>query len=1199
MIKKLFLTFFLVLSSFIVLSQSVGDYRSNTSSGSWTSLSSWQYYNGSSWINATNYPGQVSGSYSVLIQSGDIISIDNSGITTQQMGVFTISGSLVLTGVNTGSTGTDFSFNTQSIIVTPFSGTITFNNKTNLILPSNSSLQVVSSITPFYKGLTGDCSHNQEIIISSNVYAYCNGGGSTTLTFDQVMSGGGTLSAVATSNSPVCQGSQINLFGSYTGVQGTTVTYGWSIQDPNNIVTTTSTQNPIVANAIAGTYIATLSCTTTYNGNSYSNSRTISISVTSVPSVSVIGGGEAEVCVNLTTPAFTNATAGGVWSITNGTGTASITTGGIVTGLSAGTVTVVYTVTSGGCSNTITEALVVNALPVISTQPLSQLDCEVSIVSFNVVAGGAGPFTYIWQRKKPSDLGFVTIPVETNVTYPTAGEIRIENVGSALSPNGTQYQVVISNGTCSITSNIATLSVNEITNITSPSLTPSQSVMDVTLCYGANYSYTAAISNPSNGPVSYQWKSSIVPGLWNNVVDGTHFSGAKTATLNIINGTPVESARYRVDVIFNRTGGDCSVSSFSRIRLLTFLPLLLTPETEVIQPSCTTATGTITVAVQSVTDTYSFDNGETYQSGNIKSGLAAGSYDIIIKNIGGCLSSVKNCVLTGSVESAWNGISWLPSIPTSSDKIVFNGSYSSIGDLTACSCQVNSGNVVINSGDSLILANDLVVLGGTLTFENAASLVQINNVTNTGNITYKRLTNLISNLDYTYWSSPVSPQTLYDVSPNTLGDKFYSFDAIADDWKQESTSSTMSKGFGYIIRGPENFVAPSPPGLFQASFNGVPNNGTINIPIPTIIESSYLLGNPYSSALDADVFLTTNNAVLDGTIYFWTHNTPIGLAVSNPGSGAYAYSSDDYASYNLTGGVETAEAISDLTPGDPNDNKPSGKIAAGQGFFVTSIAAGNVTFNNNMRVGVGTITGNNSQFFKNVSNSKITNEIEKHRLWLNLTNSQGAFKQTLIGYVTGATNDYDNAFDGESFDGNDFVDFYSVNQEKNLVIQGRALPFDKADEVFLGYSSTIEGSFTIDIDQVDGVLADQEVFLEDKNLDIIHDLKKGAYNFSTQEGVFNDRFVLLYSNKKLRVDTIDKTLKEVCISNKNREVKINATNEIIDKVLIFDFLGRQIYGKNDVNNKELLISNFSIKHQALLFKVILQNGQITTDKIIY
>jgi hypothetical protein len=44
-----------------------------------------------------------------------------------------------------------------------------------------------------------------------------------------------------------------------------------------------------------------------------------------------------------------------------------------------------------------------------------------------------------------------------------------------------------------------------------------------------------------------------------------------------------------------------------------------------------------------------------------------------------------------------------------------------------------------------------------------------------------------------------------------------------------------------------------------------------------------------------------------------------------------------------------------------------------------------------------------------------------NRIWLDLTNAEGAFKETLLGYISDATND--NAFDGESFDGNDFVDF--------------------------------------------------------------------------------------------------------------------------------------------------------------------------------
>jgi hypothetical protein len=63
--------------------------------------------------------------------------------------------------------------------------------------------------------------------------------------------------------------------------------------------------------------------------------------------------------------------------------------------------------------------------------------------------------------------------------------------------------------------------------------------------------------------------------------------------------------------------------------------------------------------------------------------------------------------------------------------------------------------------------------------------------------------------------------------------------------------------------------------------------------------------------------------------------------------------------------------------------------------------------------------------------------IEKNRVWLNLTNAQG-FQADIDWVFLGATNDYDNGYDGESYDGNEYVDFICVNNDKNFVIQGRA-----------------------------------------------------------------------------------------------------------------------------------------------------------------
>ena len=60
-----------------------------------------------------------------------------------------------------------------------------------------------------------------------------------------------------------------------------------------------------------------------------------SVTVNALPIIAPIADGASAVCVNSETPAFTNATAGGVWSIEPAGGTASITQGGVVTGLSA------------------------------------------------------------------------------------------------------------------------------------------------------------------------------------------------------------------------------------------------------------------------------------------------------------------------------------------------------------------------------------------------------------------------------------------------------------------------------------------------------------------------------------------------------------------------------------------------------------------------------------------------------------------------------------------------------------------------------------------------------------------------------------------------------------------------------------------------------------------------------------------------
>ena len=67
-------------------------------------------------------------------------------------------------------------------------------------------------------------------------------------------------------------------------------------------------------------------------------------------------------------------------------------------------------------------------------------------------------------------------------------------------------------------------------------------------------------------------------------------------------------------------------------------PTPVAPAATVVQPTCTVATGVISVTTPPTATEYSFDNGATYQSANVSPALAAGVYQVRVKNAEGCTS---------------------------------------------------------------------------------------------------------------------------------------------------------------------------------------------------------------------------------------------------------------------------------------------------------------------------------------------------------------------------------------------------------------------------------------------------------------------------------------------------------------------------------------------------------------------------------
>jgi Cadherin domain len=70
------------------------------------------------------------------------------------------------------------------------------------------------------------------------------------------------------------------------------------------------------------------------------------------------------------------------------------------------------------------------------------------------------------------------------------------------------------------------------------------------------------------------------------------------------------------------------------------------PTTTVTQPTCAVATGTITVTAPANNVTYSFDNGVTFQATATSNALAAGTYQVVVKqDITNCLSTASATVI--------------------------------------------------------------------------------------------------------------------------------------------------------------------------------------------------------------------------------------------------------------------------------------------------------------------------------------------------------------------------------------------------------------------------------------------------------------------------------------------------------------------------------------------------------------------------
>ncbi|MBS7786513.1 T9SS type A sorting domain-containing protein [Flavobacterium sp. CYK-55] len=881
------------------------------------------------------------------------------------------------------------------------------------------------------------------------------------------------------------------------------------------------------------------------------------------------------------TASSTDATYAYTWSPATGL---SATTGATVTATPAATTTYIVTGTSpSGCTKSKSFVVTVNPLPTaITVSPSSVNSCPNIIQTLTVTPN---PSTMIPIGTPNSNTAVVG---NTPYRQASSTQLRIQylvtkaELNAAGINNATNLKSISFNVTSAGTGTMPTYDIS-MAHTAAAALTATYIATGFTTVYnGVNILPVNGINTHTFAtPFAWDGTSNIVINICHTAT-GTGLNPFSLVTLC----TPATTSTT------SRTGGgSCTAASGTTnadkpvIYFEVDAPITWSPTTNLYADALATTAYNPTVHTNMPT---------IYAKPTVATTYTAS----VTNTVTGCASTSTGAITMN--PNIWNGTTWSLGAPSGTTNLEFNGNFTSSANLSGCNCSVTSGTIVFNDPATLTLSGGLNVSGGSLTFMNNASLLQTNDSSsNSGTVTIERITQPMYKFDYTYWGSPLtqgSGYTLGMLSPNTLIDKYFSWTpTIANaggNWAFETQATVMDPRKGYIVRAPQSF-SPNPlvKTTYTANFVGIPNNGVISSPILHgtlalgVNDDKYnLLGNPYPSALDAQAFLTdpANTPIIDGTIYFWTHNSPISASNPNPFYGTFAlnYSSNDYAAWNSLGavGFRGIQAIS-------GGAVPNGYISVGQGFFTkssgTAPSPSPVTFKNAMRV-----AGNNSQFFRNAT-------VANHRFWVDLIDNSGSFSQILIGYKDDATLGWDRMYDGSPMDEGSGLTLYSIIPDRHLSIQARPLPFDQQDQVILGYKATHPDTYSFGLDSVDGMFDNQDIFIEDTQLNIIHDLKQNPYVFTSEAGTFNERFVLRYNNTALTNANFDEQNVSVGIMQHELMAQSNAQIKTIE---VFDITGKLIARYEPQSNQFKTLFNFA--QGVYLARITLDNGKVSSKKIM-
>ena len=549
---------------------------------------------------------------------------------------------------------------------------------------------------------------------------------------------------------------------------------------------------------------------------------------------------------------------------------------------------------------------------------------------------------------------------------------------------------------------------------------------------------------------------------------------------------------------------------------------------------------------------------------------------------------------TVRIAGAWNN-----GIPDRSRRVIINENYlhNDGSNLSARQLTIDN-NSKLTIQDKLLIVTDLVTITGINDeIRLAGTRSQLitthsrnSGISGNGKLYVDQNSDIPSTYRYNYFSSPVTTvgQNTFSVasvmkdgstatsadsnamdmnwtngydgsttSPITIADYWIYSYGSSGNWSQLRKDGILNPADGFTLKGPgqeQNYT-----------FEGTPNDGLIKTTVSP--NASYLVGNPYPSAIDSKKFLEDNSESIYGTIYFWEHHP--GLTEENDEGHYSSNYVGGYATRNLTMGI----AAPNNGDGNIIFRVPGKYIPIAQGFFITgSNTGGEIVFKNSQRE--YRYEGDDSIFFRDGENNEVSETYQDPvlKIGLDYTNSDNhnLHRQIGVSFNENRSFSFDLGYDSPLYEpleneiqyrNEETKMFWKFEEDDAKYVIAGIQEFSNDIEIPIGFSLEYDGEIIVKLDEQQNF--EQDVYLKDKLTGATYKLSDNEQGvaITLSNGYHPDKYAIVFVESSLSTedDMLLKNQLGVYVDNMANELVLkNYQNLDIKKVGLYNILGQTI-----------------------------------------